>query len=93
MYYLSLINGEIGFKVSGIHEILPTDVAISMDIYNEFFTNQAQGIEYEINDINGLTFDDIFSVKVKDAYTPPRSDVDILTEQVSSMQTVLMQMI
>lgn len=60
--YLSVNqDGSFGFKDVNINEILSTDVLISDDIYNQFFTNQGQGKQYKIKNINGKTFSDIFA--------------------------------
>lgn len=58
--YISVINGNIGFKVDGVHEILDTDIAISKEIYDRFFMEQSQGKQFRILNINGSTFNEIF---------------------------------
>lgn len=60
MKYVFKIDNGIGFKDSSINEILSSDIKISNDIYNAFFQNQSQGKQYNIKNINGTTFDEIF---------------------------------
>lgn len=71
--YLTIIDGNVGFKHPTLSNILPTDVEISDENYSKFFELQAQGINHKLKNINGLTFDDIFE-KIT---APLPSDVEI----------------
>jgi flagellar capping protein FliD len=58
--YLYVYTDNFGFKDPKINEILEDDIEISEDIYNKFFKEQAKGKQFEIKNITGETFEEIF---------------------------------
>ena len=65
MYYIFQNGDDFGFKCDGFHEITEFDIAISDEIYQQFFgaqcgSNGCCGKSFKIKDINGTTFEEIF---------------------------------
>lgn len=88
--YISLEGNKFGFKDPDIHEILPTDVQISDEIYNRYFELQSQGKQFKINNINGVTFEEIFEEVIPEPPGPqPKTEVELLKDQLATMQGAL----
>lgn len=60
MYLYKVDEDKFGFKDKDIHDILPGDVEISQEIYDQLINNQSQGKQYRLKNINGLTLEEIF---------------------------------
>ena len=86
MYYLSIIDNKIGFKISDIHTILESDISISDEIYTRFFDEQKIGKQFRILDINGLTFEEIFEEYTPDPIPIEKSLVEILQDRVVALE-------
>ncbi|MDT8717831.1 hypothetical protein IAI10_14275 [Clostridium sp. 19966] len=78
-YIFKNSDGGFGFKEDSINEILATDVKISDELYNKFFEMQNQGKQYNLKDINALTFEDAFE------------EYSVLVTPIQPSQTELMQ--
>lgn len=79
MYYLTIIDGAVGFKVIGIHDILASDVPISDDLHNEYLYNNSLGNNYKVKNINGTDFDSIFEMlpKVPSTIEIPKTEQEL----------------
>lgn len=77
MMYLSVNNTGFCFKDPNANEILPTDILVSHDIYDEFL--KSQGSQLRVKNSNGQTFDEIFEEvePPPDVYIPTESDKNL----------------
>lgn len=82
MKYLFVSDDSFGFKADDIHEILETDISISDDIYDRFFTEQAQGKQFRVRDASEATFEEIFEEVPKETtpLTPEQEIIKLKTE-------------
>lgn len=84
--YLSVnSDGTFGFKDDVINKISNADIALSDDIYDQFFESQAEGRQYKIKNAVGSTFDDIFEEYTPTPVTPQPSDIEVLQQQNSQL--------
>ncbi len=47
-YYLRVQNGTFGFVIEGIHEIVGTDIEVTIEDYNQFFKMQNEGKQFRL---------------------------------------------
>jgi hypothetical protein len=69
------------FKDDEINQIIDTDIAISDDIYNQFFEQRAQGKQYKVKNMSGTTFEEIFEEYTPDPVKRGPTDVEISQQQ------------
>lgn len=92
MYYIFQNDNEFGFKCDDIHTITASDVLISDEIYQQFFSLQCMGKLFRLKDINGTTFEEIF-----EEYQPVNetlneqqiSETDELRQRITQLETMV----
>ncbi|MEG2985331.1 MAG: hypothetical protein RR835_11565, partial [Peptostreptococcaceae bacterium] len=70
-------------------EIYPSDIEITDEVYNTFFTNQSKGKVYRIKNPNGVLFDEIFE-EIRIATVIPDNQ-HTLEERVAAIEIALAQ--
>lgn len=84
--YIFNDNGYVGFKDKEINTILETDIEISDELYNKYFELQAQGKQFKIKNINGITFEEIFEEYIPEPVPQEPSEVDKLKAENETMK-------
>lgn len=51
MYYLRIKDNSFGFVVEGMHDIVPADISITQDEYNNFFEQQTNGKQFRLKQV------------------------------------------
>ena len=49
-YYLRIQDGDFGFVLDGIHNILESDIKITLEDYNKFFELQSIGMQFKLKE-------------------------------------------
>jgi hypothetical protein len=90
MHYLRIVNGEFGFVVEGIHEIISGDIKITDEDYNKFFELQNQGKQFRLKELSTGT--GLFDY-IKECEPIPleveKTKTDILKEQILDLQELV----
>jgi hypothetical protein len=92
MYYIFRNDNDFGFKCSEIHEIIESDILISDEIYQQFFSLQCLGKLFRLKDINGTTFEEIFEEYQPDnddSENKPLSEIDLLKQRIEELEALI----
>ncbi|EST12036.1 hypothetical protein [Sporolactobacillus laevolacticus] len=90
--YLSVNDNQLpAFKDDEINQIIDTDIAISDDIYDQFFEQRAQGKQYKVKNVSGTTFEEIFEEYTPDPVKRGPTDVEISQQQNAQLLLQLAQ--
>lgn len=80
MYYLRITDEyNFGFVISDIHDILETDIPITNEEYEDFFTNH-NGKNFKVKNPNGTKLFDIIEEYTKEIVIG-KSPIELLIEE------------
>lgn len=89
MKYLRIENNNFGFVTDEIHDILPSDIAISEEDYNLFFEKQSQRKQFRLKDNPSGTslFDYVEEFEVE----PIIDDTPTMEDRVSALEMAMLE--